>query len=448
MRSGERGQAMKPLRLIVPFAALLLIAAACTEDEGGGGTGATSATLENTGTINVLSSGDPTEAEAYNAILDDLINSQTDYVAEIEANGEAEQQFQIRAEAGTLDVYLLPQPGTIAQLAQSGNLVSLEDMGFDIAELEGLFGEYFVSLGEVDGEHYGIPTNIALKSMVWYPKDDFDAAGYQVPTTWDEMLALSDQIAADGGTPWCVGFGSEGSTGWPATDWIEDIMLRTAGLETYTEWYQHGIPFNDPAVVSAAQTFGDVMFHPGYVLGGAENTPSVEFGEAPLPMFDDPPGCWLHRQASFINAFFPKGTEAGVDYDWFPLPPIDQEGTLFAGELAVVGTAGNRPEVKDFLDRFMAEDVQCALAGDPASSRISPNINVGPECYANEILADSSAVLTEALANGTGGFDASDLMPAAVGAGSFWTGMVDYMRQGPDSLDGIMQEIQDSWPAE
>ena len=57
-------------------------------------------------------------------------------------------------------------------------------------------------------------------------------------------------------------------------------------------------------------------------------------------------------------------------------------------------------------------------------------------------------MLTEALANGTGGFDASDLMPAAVGAGSFWTGMVDYMRQGPDSLDGIMQEIQDSWPAE
>jgi alpha-glucoside transport system substrate-binding protein len=444
----KRGGAdMRRLRLIVPFAALLLIAAACTEDEGGGD-GATPATEEDTGSVNVLSSGDPAEAEAYNAILDDLINSETDYVAEIEASGEAEQQFQIRAEAGTLDVYLLPQPGTIGQLARSGNLASLEDMGFDIAELEGLFGEYFVSLGEVDGEHYGVPTNINLKSMVWYPKDDFDAAGYQVPTTWDEMLALSDQIAADGGTPWCVGFQSEGSTGWPATDWIEDIMLRTAGLETYTQWYEHGIPFNDPAVVSAAQMFGDVMFQEGYVLGGAENTPSLQFGEAPLPMFDDPPGCWLHRQASFINGFFPEGTEAGVDYDWFTLPPIDQEGTLFAGELAVVGTGGNRPEVKDFIERFMAEDVQCALGGDPASSRISPNINVGSDCYANEILADSAAVLTEALANGTGGFDASDLMPAAVGTGSFWTGMVDYMRQGPDSLEGIMQEIEDSWPAE
>jgi alpha-glucoside transport system substrate-binding protein len=194
---------------------------------------------------------------------------------------------------------------------------------------------------------------------------------------------------------------------------------------------KHEIPFNDPAVATAAETFGEVMFTDGYVLGGAADTTSIAFGDAPLPMFEDPPGCWLHRQASFINAFFPAETEAGVDYDWFPLPPIDQEGTLFAGELAVIGTAGNRPEVKDFLEQFMAEEIQCGMGGVTESSRISPNINVGPECYANDILADASVVLTEALAGGTGRFDASDLMPGEVGVGSFWTGMVQYMQEVP-----------------
>jgi alpha-glucoside transport system substrate-binding protein len=445
---------MRNLRWMVLPLVVFMFAVACAadEDDGGDGDGGTDTggvdQLEDTGTVNVLSAGDPGEVEVYNGIIDELINSEAEYTAEIEASGEAEQQAQIRAEAGTLDVFLAPQPGLVADMARAGSLASLEDMGFDIAALEELFGEYFVSLGEVDGQHYGIPTNINLKSMVWYPKDDFDAAGYAVPTTWDEMLALSDQIMADGGTPWCVGFQSEGSTGWPATDWIEDIMLRTAGLETYSQWYTHGIPFNDPAVLEAAQMFGEVMFAEGYVLGGAENTPNLAFGEAPLPMFDDPPGCWLHRQASFINGFFPEDAESGVDYDWFPLPPIDQEGTLFAGELAVVGTAGNRAEVKDFLDQFMAEEVQCALGGDQLSSRISPNINVGPDCYVNEILADASTVLTEGLASGTAGFDASDLMPAAVGAGSFWTGMVDYMQNGPDSIEGILEEIEASWPAE
>ena len=445
---------MRSLRWIVVPLIVVMFAAACAadEDDGGDGGGGTDTggvdQLEDTGTVNVLSAGDPGEVEIYNGIIDELINADAEYTAEIEASGEAEQQAQIRAEAGTLDVFLAPQPGLVADLAGSGSLTSLEDMGFDIAALEELFGEYFVSLGEVDGQHYGIPTNINLKSMVWYPKDDFDAAGYEVPTTWDEMLALSDEIVANGSTPWCVGYQSEGSTGWPATDWIEDIMLRTAGLETYSQWYTHEIPFNDPAVLEAAQTFGEVMFAEGYVLGGAENTPNLAFGEAPLPMFDDPPGCWLHRQASFINGFFPEGTEAGVDYDWFPLPPIDQEGTLFAGELAVVGTAGNRAEVKDFLEKFMDQEVQCALGGDALSSRISPNINVGADCYVNEILADASTVLTEGLANGTAGFDASDLMPSAVGAGSFWTGMVDYMQSGPDSIEGILEEIEASWPAE
>jgi alpha-glucoside transport system substrate-binding protein len=442
---------MRRLKLLVPVVALLLVAAACGDDDGdggGGGDGETAATEPNTGTVNVLNAMEPNEGEAVQAAVDENLEN-ADYAVEIEASADFEEQFAIRSEGGTLDIALVPQPGTVIQQAQAGTILSLEDLGIDVAALQESYGDYLFSLVELDGEHYGIPTNVNLKSMVWYPKDDFDAAGYQVPTTWDEMLALSDQIVADGGTPWCVGFESGGATGWPATDWMEDIMLRTAGVETYDQWVNHEIPFNDPAVVTAAEEFGNVMFTDGYVLGGAADTPSISFGAAPLPMFEDPPGCWLHRQATFIigAAPFPADAEAGVDYDWFPLPPIDQEGTLYAGEFAVIGTAGNREEVIDFVQQFAGEAIQCAQGADPASSRISANINVGPDCYANQILADSAAILTDAIANDTGRFDASDLMPGEVGAGSFWTGMVQYMQEGPESLSSVLEEIESSWPA-
>ncbi|MGE0000062.1 MAG: ABC transporter substrate-binding protein [Ilumatobacteraceae bacterium] len=400
---------------------------------------------ENTGKVTLMSAGEPEEVSAYQDIFDELINADADYTAEVESVGNFEEQFQIRAEGGTLDVAAVPQPGAIAGLAADGLIVPLEDMGFDIQMLNDTFGEAFMNLGMYEGKHYGLPTNINLKSMVWYPKDDFDAAGYTVPTTWDELIALSDQIVADGSTPWCIGFESEGATGWPATDWMEDIMLRTAGPDVYDQWYKHEIPFNDPAVVHAGEVFGDILFHEGYVLGGAAATADIPFGDAPGPMFQDPPGCWLHRQASFINSFFPEDAVAGVDYDWFPLPPIDQDGILFAGELTVVGS--NRPEVKDFLEKFMDVPVQCAMGGVPASSRISPNVGVGPDCYANDILADASVVLTEALSAGSARFDASDLMPAEVGSGSFWVGMIDYVRGGPDSLQGVLDDIEASWPS-
>jgi alpha-glucoside transport system substrate-binding protein len=435
--------------LVVPLMAFALIAAACgdDDDEGGGGGDGGDGGGGGGGDLVLMSAGEPEETDAYQEIFDELINSEADYEVTVEPVGDFEQQVQIRAEGGTLQVAAVPQPGTVKQMAEQGQIQALEDMGVDVAALEELVGEEFVALGEFEGKHYGVPTNVNLKSMVWYPKDDFDEAGYEVPTTWDELIALSDQIKEDGTAPWCLGFESEGATGWPATDWMEDIMLRTAGGDVYDQWVSHEIPFNDPAVKTAAEHFGDILFTDGYVLGGAAATADVPFADAPAPLFQDPPGCYLHRQASFIAAqpAF-EGQEAGVDYDWFPLPPIDQEGTLYGGELTVVGTAADSAQAKDFLERFIAEDVQCAMGGVQASSRISPNVNVGPDCYTDELLAGASEVLTEALSAGTGRFDAADLMPAEVGSGTFWTGMIEYIRSGPDSLDGVLQDIEDSWP--
>ena len=438
---------MRFRRLMAVPAVVVMLFAACggdDDDESGGDATEEGGGGEDTGTVNVLNAMEPEEAEVIQGIVDEMITSDADYDVEIEASGSFEEDFQIRSEGGTLDVALLPQPGAVADAVDQG-AVSLEDMDFDIAELEETYGEYLMGLGEVDGEHYGLPSNINLKSMIWYPKDDFDAAGYTVPETFEDLIALSDQIVADGGTPWCVGFESEDATGWPATDWMEDIMLRTAGTDVYDQWVSHDIPFNDPAVQTAAETFGEVMFADGYVLGGADQTPVVPFGDAPGPMFQDPPGCWLHRQASFINAFFPPEAEAGVDYDWFAFPPIDQEGTLFAGEFMV--TFRDAPEVRDFIEQFTSEEVQCAQGGETASSRISPNINVGEECYANQILAESSVILTTALAEDTGRFDASDQMPPAVGSGSFWSEMMAYMQQGPDSVTQVLDEIESTWPS-
>ncbi len=438
---------MKRYGALIAPVIVLMVAVSCSSSKKSGGNEGTSGGGANTGKVTVLSAMEPSEADALNAIIDDKIESQVDYTVEIEANADFEEQLQIRVKGGNPpDVAMLPQPGSIPGLAKDA--VSLEDLGLNIDELNQTFGDYFMGLGEYQGKHYGIPSNINLKSMIWYPKDDFDKAGYQIPKTWDELMALSDQIVSDGGTPWCVGFESGGATGWPATDWIEDIMLRTAGPDVYDQWVHHEIPFNDPSVQHAATLFGDVMFHPGYVLGGADKTPSVAFGDAPGPMFQEPPGCWLHRQANFINSFFPETAKAGVDYDWFPFPTIDdpsQQAALFAGEPAMVFR--NAPEVKDFIERFTSTEVQCAQGGTASTSRISPNVNVGSDCYANDQLARAADVLTSALKAGEARFDASDQMPPEVGQGSFWTGMVKYMQGGASSLDGVLEDIEKSWPA-
>src|SRR4029450_12941182 len=195
--------------------------------ETGGTTGA--AQEENTGTVNVLSALAAEEADTLQTLWDTTYGSEVDYQVEFEGSEQFEEQLQIRSEAGTLDTILLPQPGAVKAQAASGNALSLEDLGYNVDDLNATFGEYFVSLGEFEGQHYGLPTNSNWKSLIWYATDDFDKAGYEIPETGDELMALSDQIVADGGTPWCVGFESGTATGWLATDWVGGIRPAPAG---------------------------------------------------------------------------------------------------------------------------------------------------------------------------------------------------------------------------
>ena len=445
--TAQREGVMRLRRLLVPMVALAMVAAACGGNDDDGDVGAAGGNAEATGTVSVFNAMEPQEARALQEVVDQTVTSKVKYKPTIEASSDFETQAKIRIQGGNPpDILLYPQPGAVLEQAKAGKAIALEDLGFTAQELERMFGKYLMDLTLHNGKHYGLPTNVNLKSMVWYPKKAFDAKGYTVPKTFAEMMTLSERIKADGSAPWCVGFESGSSTGWPATDWMEDIMLRTAGPDTYDKWVAHQIPFNDPAVKKAGEEFGRVMFTPGYVLGGAANTTAIKFGDSPTPMFDNPPKCWLHRQATFINSFFPKTAQAGVDYDWFPFPTMDRPGeaALFGGEMATV--MKDTPAVRDFVKRFAGQEVQCAQGKNAALSRVSPNLEVQPSCYANEQLSRAATVLTASLKAGNGRFDASDLMPSAVGSGSFWTGMVKYIQGGPSSLDGVLTDIERSWP--
>jgi alpha-glucoside transport system substrate-binding protein len=173
-----------------------------------------------------------------------------------------EQQIVIDTQAGSPPhVAIFPQPGLAADLASRGNLIPLGDELRDWTLENYAAGQSWVDLGtyeDADGndDFFGFFYKVDLKSLVWYSPDNFADAGYEIPATMEELIALSDRIVADGDTPWCIGLGSGDATGWPATDWVEDILLRTQPPEVYDGWVTNEIPFNDPRIVNAIETFG------------------------------------------------------------------------------------------------------------------------------------------------------------------------------------------------
>jgi len=358
-----------------------------------------------------------------------------------------EQQIVIDTQAGSPpNIAVLPQPGLFADLASKGLLVPLgDDVAKFVNDNYGA-GSSWVDLGsykDKDGtkKFFAFPYKADLKSLVWYSPENFKDAGYEIPKTMEELIALSDQIVKDGGKPWCIGLGSGGATGWPATDWVEDIMLRTQTPDVYDKWVSNEVKFNDPAVVNAIEIFGSFAKNDAYVDGGAAGVASTDFRDSPKGLFSTPPKCYMHRQASFIPSFFPEGTKLGSDADFFYFPPYASKpdlgrpvlgaGTLFA----ITKDSKSARALISFLEMPLAHELWMAQSGF-----LTPLKTVNKDAYGNDALKKEGEILTTAT---TFRFDGSDLMPGKIGAGAFWTGMVDYV--GGKSAADVGAAIQKAW---
>ena len=385
----------------------------------------------------------------------DSFTEETGIIVSFQGSDNFEQEVQIQMESGdTPDIALWPQPGAVVDAAQRGYLVSLEDLGVDMDEYRASFSSYIVGLGEVDGAHYGGAHAFNLKSIVWYQPAEFEARGYSIPSTWDEMIALADQIVADGMTPFCFGMYSNGASGWLATDWMEDIMLRTGeGTATYDKWVSHDIPFNDPVVKNAATFLSQIMHTEGYVVGGTDAIVSTYFGNAQDPMFEKDangnPGCFMHRQASFITSFWPEAAQAGAGSETtvFPFPAMDDglpKAALGAGDM--FGVFNDRDATIEVVNYMLSSDFFEAAAQRPDNSRIYGHVDFDTSLYSKDITRVLADTITGALAENAFRFDASDLMPPEVGAGSFWKEMMNLAVEGPGYIDTALNNIETSWP--
>jgi alpha-glucoside transport system substrate-binding protein len=361
--------------------------------------------------------------------------------------------LKTRIEGGSPpDLAVLAQPTAVVLYGDAGKLI---DVGSFMGQK--LTDEHKATIGPVtkDGHVWGIPYKADVKSTIWYPIKAFAAKGYQVPKTWDELVALSDRIVADGSHPWCASAGGPGTaTGWQLTDWVEEVVLKTKGLDYYNDWITHKVKFTDPGIKAAFDKVGSILFKKDYVNGGGTAIVNTDQKTPMDPMFNQDtaaPGCWMQKIPTWYGPdFFPDQRTTlkpskyviGTDIGIFAFPTIDPafNGSEGSGDTAIM--MNDRPEVRAVAE-FLAvpEGIQNWIR---AGSAISSNTKTPAEWYAG---AYKLSVAAE-IANKSAfiGFDASDLMPASVGAGSFWTQTVDWANNNGQNTDAVLQAIDASWP--
>jgi alpha-glucoside transport system substrate-binding protein len=320
------------------------------------------------------------------------------------------------------DIAIIPQPGLIRGFAQEGQLVPVPDR--TLAAVRENYSAEAARLGQLEGEQYAVPFRLTVKSLVWYRPALFRQRGWTVPRTSAELGRLVRAAAGAGLAPWCFSMASGSATGWPATDWVEDLVLRSEGPDRYRRWATGAIPFSDPAIARAFDRFRTLVLDPGQVAGGIEAVAQTLVAEAWEPLLADPPGCALYKQADFAADWMPADTTFGPrgDVDWFVLPGDDAglPPVLVGGDQLV--QFDRDPDV---------DDLMTYLAGPTAGASwvarggfVSPKRTIGLDVYppgnprnVAELIAQRPQLA----------FDASDQMPPDVGSGLLWSGIADWV---------------------
>jgi alpha-glucoside transport system substrate-binding protein len=327
------------------------------------------------------------------------------------------------------DLAGLPGPGQMKQYAEAGALKPLDDV-LDMAKYKEETAPALVQLGTVDGKTVGVFIKAAVKGLIWYSPKLHDYAA-SPPATWDDLTSQAAANKGDAEAIWCVGLESGAASGWPGTDWIEDIVLRTAGPEKYDQWWGGTLKWTSPEIKGAFEEFGKVVAD---AYGGANTVLTTNFEKGGDPLFKNPPGCEFHHQASFITglgAF--KTAKSGTDYNFFPFPDIDPKYTgAIEGAGDLFGMFHDTAEAKSLMKYLVtapAQNIWVKIGG-----ALSANKNATD--YPDEIAKRSAALLTDAKIFA---FDASDLMPSAMN-NAFWKAILDYTKD-PSKLDSILADL-------
>ena len=363
-----------------------------------------------------------------------------------EGANDFEAQLPVRVTGGNApDLAIIPQPGLLQQMVKTNKVAKPADG--TLSNVDKYWNKAWKAYGTVNGTFYAAPMSANMKSLVWYSPKSFTAAGYKAPTTWAEMMTLSDTIAATGKKPWCGGINSGTATGWPATDWLEQVVLRTSGGDVYDKWVSHAVKFSSPEITGAMKTVQDWMLNPKYVNGGFGDVKSIAtttFQDAGKPILTG--NCFMLQQASFYGAQWPKGTKIAEDGDVFAfyLPQISTSvPTPVIGGGEFLTAFSNRPEVQA-TQTYLSTPEWATNRIKAATGWVSANTGADQAAYTDPIDKLSAKYLTDTKA--TFRFDASDLMPAAVGSGQEWKSMTKWFAEG-QSISQVAADIDAAFPS-
>ena len=394
----------------------------------------------NAGSVKVMATWTGAEQASFMAVMKPFTDS-TGITIQYEASRDQDALLTTRVAAGNPpDLAAAPSPTLLTNFAKTNKVIALNNV-VDMTALGSTYSPSWITLGEPlnDGKLYEIYSWVSLKGLIWYDPKNFQSKGYNIPNSWQSLLDLQSTIKSGGTTPWCVALESGAASGWPGSDWVKEIVLSQSGPTIYNNWWQGKVKWTSPEIKLAWQTWGQILgANDSNVYGGAKNMTATNFADGGTPMFQSPPKCYMHNQASFITSFFQSANaslQPVTDFNFFPLPDITSQ---YAGAHVVSGDAWSMfhdtPQARKMLQYLTTADAQAIWV--KRGGKISPNSKVSLDTYPDPLSKSTASIL---VATKIAEYDAGDLMPTDM-KNAYWSAVLQFA-QDQSKLNSILANL-------
>ena len=339
-----------------------------------------------------------------------------------------------------ISIAIIPNPQGVTNLANRGSIYSLDNLVIDETSIRELYPSHLKDIVSYNNNIYSGWLRLLPNSLIWfdisklnqYPEVDF--------TTFESLINSTKDLADKNISPWCANSESGASTGWVQTNWMEDLLLTTYGPKVYDEWSRLEIGPSNVKIYSVLKDLGNFIFYSSMIENGYQEIFNKEFRNLPRMLLDDNNDCFLSWSGHYFRYYIPEEYKYEKDFGVIKLPSVTYENSIVGIGDALVLVENNEVSITT-MQSLLSKNFGEVWAQKNNSEFISANKNFDSAFIENSLTSYKFDITHDALKNDMFRYDASEIMARPIGANLLWKMLIDYIRQGPESLVRLLNEL-------
>jgi len=339
-----------------------------------------------------------------------------------------------------IDIAIIPNPQGAVNLGEIGIVKSVDT----ILTEEKMNNYYSIHLQEITSSritnnNYGAFFRLLPNTMIWYSIEKFEAIGSPEFKNYEDILSYTNKYSKDGKNLWCLDIESGASTGWIATNWLEDLILSEYGIEIYDKWTNQNILSSSDEILNSINSIGKLVFIENAIYGTNKRIVRKEFRNNYSNLLNENVDCVFSWGGHYASFYMPQDKKFGKDYDFFKFPTtINKSSMVGIGD--VITVLNYSDATQEVFNAIIDESFGQKWMNKSDATYIPAN-KLNQNLIANPLTEKQANLVKQSLNENTFRYDASELMERKIGAGALWMALTNYIDMGRERANREIKDI-------